>query len=58
MLEVARKLDYRPSLVPGALKTGKTKAVGLILPNVMNPFFPGIIKGVEDVAVLNLILKL
>jgi len=53
VLEVARRLDYRPSLVPGALKTGKTKAVGLILPNVMNPFFPGIIKGVEDVAVEN-----
>jgi len=51
VLEAAKKFDYRPSLIPGALKTRKTKAIGLILPNVMNPFFPGIIKGVEDVAV-------
>ncbi len=53
VLEIARKLDYRPSLIPGALRTGKSKAIGLILPNVMNPFFPAIIKGVEDVAVEN-----
>jgi len=53
VLKIAKKFNYRPSRVPRSLKTKRTKAVGLVLPNVMNPFFPGIIKGVEDVALEN-----
>lgn len=53
VLKIAKKFNYRPSKIPGSLKSKKTRAIGLMLPNIMNPFFPGIIKGVEDVALEN-----
>lgn len=53
VLEVAGRLNYRPSMIARSLKSRKTKAVGLVLPNIVNPFFPAILKGVGDVATEN-----
>ncbi|MDR7420044.1 MAG: LacI family DNA-binding transcriptional regulator [Armatimonadota bacterium] len=44
------QLRYRPNLVARGLKQRVTHTVGLIVPDISNPFFPAIARGVEDVA--------
>ena len=50
VLQVVKKLNYSPSMVARSLRNRRTKTVGLLLPNIANPFFPAILKGVECVA--------
>lgn len=53
--EAIEKLGYQPSRVAQRLRAGqgKAKVIGLIIPDIMNPFFADITKGVEDVAYAN-----
>ncbi len=44
------ELGFRPSAVARWLKSGKTLTLGLVVPDVTNPFFASIVKGVESVA--------
>jgi len=53
VLEAAKKVGYQPSMVARSLRSKKTKAIGLMLPSITNPFFPQIVKGVEDAALKN-----
>jgi LacI family transcriptional regulator len=46
VLKVAAELGYRPNQSAKAMKTGKTGALGLILPDLTNPFFPSLAQGV------------
>lgn len=43
-------LDFRPSAVARSLKSGVTTTIGLVIPDVTNPFFAAVVKGVESVA--------
>ena len=45
-----RDLDYRPSALARSLKSGRTDTIGLVVPDVTNPFFAGVVKGAESVA--------
>jgi len=45
VLAVAEKLHYRPSRAARSLTTGKTGNIGVIVPDLGNPFFPAILKG-------------
>jgi LacI family transcriptional regulator len=45
-----RELDYRPSALARSLKSGRTNTIGLVVPDVTNPFFAGVVKGAESVA--------
>jgi LacI family transcriptional regulator len=45
---VARSLGYRPNPVARSLKTARSASVGLIIPDLTNPLFPPIARGVED----------
>jgi LacI family transcriptional regulator len=47
---IIERLGYRPSGVARSLVTQRTASIGLIVPDVSNPFFPDIIRGVEQVA--------
>lgn len=53
VLKAAKKFGYQPSMVARSLKSKKTKAIGLMLPSITNPFFPQVVKGVEDAAFKN-----
>lgn len=44
------KLQYRPNYSAQVVRTGKTKSIGLVLPNLQNPFFPEFAKAVENSA--------
>jgi DNA-binding LacI/PurR family transcriptional regulator len=45
VLAVAEELHYRPSRAARSLTTGKTGNIGVIVPDLGNPFFPAILKG-------------
>jgi len=43
-------LDFRASHAARSLKSGVTRTVGLVVPDVSNPFFAAVAKGVESVS--------
>jgi LacI family transcriptional regulator len=45
----ARSLGYRPNPIARSLKTARSASVGLVIPDLTNPLFPPIARGVEDV---------
>jgi DNA-binding LacI/PurR family transcriptional regulator len=44
---VAEEMSYRPNRAARSLTTGKTGNVGVVVPDLGNPFFPAILKGVH-----------
>jgi len=46
--DVMKKYNYIPNAMAGSLVTRKTGIIGLVLPDITNPFFPGIARGAED----------
>jgi LacI family transcriptional regulator len=50
VIEAARDLAYHPSGVARALKRAETRTLGLVVTDIANPFFPQIVRGVEDEA--------
>ena len=43
----AEELGYRPNRAARSLITGRTGNFGLIVPDLANPFFPGVVKGMQ-----------
>jgi LacI family transcriptional regulator, galactose operon repressor len=50
VLRVAKQLGYRPNRSAQAMRTGRTRAIGLVLPDLTNPFFPELAQAVENTA--------
>lgn len=50
VLAVVERLGYRPSGIARSLATRRTRTLGLIVPDVANPFFSDVVRGVEHVA--------
>jgi LacI family transcriptional regulator len=48
--DAVRELDYYPNAIARSLKVKQTHMLGMVLPDITNPFFPGIIRGAEDAA--------
>jgi LacI family transcriptional regulator len=44
------RLGYRPSKVARSLITNKTQTLGMVVPDIGNPFFPEIVAGAEEAA--------
>lgn len=47
---VLKQLGYRPNIVARGLKAAQTNTLGLLVPDVTNPYFPALVRGAEDVA--------
>src|ERR1700686_2026714 len=45
-----RKLNYRPNLIARSLAKQRTHTIGMIVPDIANPFFPMVFRGAEDAA--------
>ena len=43
-------LDYHPNQVARSLKVRQTHTIGMVIPDVTNPFFTDVMRGVEDEA--------
>jgi len=50
VLEAIRSLGYQPSELGRGLRKNQTNMLVMMIPDVTNPFFPGVVRGVEDVA--------
>ena len=48
--EAAEALGYRPNAAARALKTGAARTVVLVVPDVTNPFFGGLLRGAQNAA--------
>lgn len=50
VLHAMRELNYQPSAVARSLRTKRTQVVALVIPDITNPYFPEVARGVQDVA--------
>lgn len=48
ILDVAARLDYRPNRAAQSLITGLTGNIGIVVPDLANPFFPSVVKGIQS----------
>jgi DNA-binding LacI/PurR family transcriptional regulator len=48
--EAVRELGYRPNGVARSLRTKSTQTIALLLPDITNPFFPRLVRGVQVAA--------
>jgi LacI family transcriptional regulator len=46
ILEVAQRIGYRQNVAARAMKTGRTGALALIVPDLTNPFFPSLAQAI------------
>lgn len=47
--EAARVLRYRPSRAARTLRVGTSQAVGVVIPDLQNPFFTDVVRGIDSV---------
>lgn len=47
---IAAELGYRADLLPHALPTGRTSMIGLVISDITNPFYFGIVRGAQAAA--------
>jgi LacI family repressor for deo operon, udp, cdd, tsx, nupC, and nupG len=50
VLAVAQELGYVPNPTAQALESGRTRTIALLVPDITNPYFSGVIKGAERAA--------
>ena len=50
VLEAMKDLNYRPNMIARNLRKQKTKMLGIILPDISNPFYSKVLTGIENVA--------
>jgi len=53
VLEAVQLAGYQPSQLARGLRRDKTNMIGMIIPDITNPFFPAVVRGAEDVAFSN-----
>lgn len=50
VLKVAQRLNYQPNHIAAALRNGRSRILGIIVPNVDRSFFSSVVFGIEEVA--------
>jgi LacI family transcriptional regulator len=53
VLEAVRSSGYQPSQLARGLRRVQTNVIGMIIPDITNPFFPAVVRGAEDLAFSN-----
>lgn len=48
--EVAEKMNYRTNLAASMLRTHRSRAIGVVVSDILNPVFSGMVKGIEFAA--------
>ena len=50
VLKTAKQLNYQPNHIASALRSGKSRLIGVIVPTANRNFFSSVIRGIEDIA--------
>ncbi len=50
---IIEETEYNPNLLARGISTSKSKTLGLVIPDITNPFFPELVKAVEECAYKN-----
>lgn len=53
VMDAVHATGYQPSQLARGLRRDKTNILAMIIPDILNPFFPGVVRGAEDVAFSN-----
>lgn len=48
VLAAAEKLHYRPNNLARSMTTGRTQTIGVVVADIGNPFFAGVMRGITD----------
>jgi LacI family transcriptional regulator len=48
VMEAATELGYRPNSMARGLKINRSFTIGVLVPDLTNPLFPPIVRGIED----------
>ena len=48
VIAAAEQLGYQPNPIARGLKTNRSYTVGVLVPDITNPLFPPILRGIED----------
>ncbi len=46
--KAAESLDYVPNPMASGLRTARSHTVGVVIPDLTNPLFPGMVRGIQD----------
>lgn len=49
VLRAIEQLGYRPNVLARGLRTNRSQTIGLIIPDITNPFYPALARGLQDV---------
>lgn len=50
VMRAVEELDYKPSLMAKSLRSGESRLLGFIIPNIERPFYPKVMKHLEELA--------
>jgi LacI family transcriptional regulator len=50
ILAVAGRLNYQPNAMAAALRRRTTRTIGVVVTNILSPFFTAVVRGVQDQA--------
>ncbi len=50
VLKAIRELDYRPNALAKGLLMKQTMTIGIIIPDISNPYYAEIVRGIQDMA--------
>ncbi|WP_346279304.1 LacI family DNA-binding transcriptional regulator [Pseudonocardia sp.] len=48
VLDAAQRLQYTPNTIARGLRTSRSSTIGVLIPDLTNPLFPPILRGVEE----------
>jgi DNA-binding LacI/PurR family transcriptional regulator len=48
ILAVAQEMGYRPNIIARSLRTDRTDTIGIVVDDLLSPFTPPIIRGIQD----------
>src|ERR1700722_19189162 len=49
VLAAVEQLQYRPNTVARSLRLKRSHTIGMVVPDLTDPFFPAVVRGAEDV---------
>ena len=53
VMDAVKVTGYQPNQLARGLRREKSNILAMIIPDILNPFFPGIVRGAEDIAFAN-----